>query len=59
MTEQFVSYMSAFWTWIPVGLAVLSLLCLMFLFNLNDTRIQNINSDLKAGVVAADSQYRF
>ena len=59
VTEQFVSYMSAFWTWIPVGLAVLSLLCLMFLFNLNDTRIQNINSDLKAGVVAADSQYRF
>ena len=59
VTEQFVSYLSAFWTWAPVGLAILSLLSLMFLFNLNDTRIKNINDDLQAGVIAANSQYRF
>ena len=59
VTAQFISYMSAFWTWVPVGLAVLSLLCLVFLFNLNDTRIKNISSDLKAGIVAANSQYKF
>ncbi len=58
VTEQFVSYLSAFWTYAPLALSILSLLSLVFLFNLNDTRIKNINDDLKAGILAANSQHR-
>lgn len=58
VTEEFVSYLSAFWTYAPLALGILSLLSLTFLFNLNDTRIKNINDDLKAGILAANSQYR-
>lgn len=58
VTEQFVSYLSAFWTYGPLVLGILSLLVLAFLFNLNDTRILHINEDLKAGIQASNSQYR-
>lgn len=58
VTEQFVSYLSAFWTYAPLALSILSLLSLAFLFNLNDARIKNINDDLKAGILAANSQHR-
>ncbi len=59
VTAQFISYLSAFWTLGPLVLGVLSLLSLVFLFNLNDARIKIINDDLKAGVLAANSPNRF
>lgn len=59
VTEQFQNYLSTFYTMGPLVLGILSLLCLVFLFNLNDTRIQYINDDLKAGIVAKDSEHRF
>ncbi len=59
VTAKFVNDLSNFWTFGPLVLGILSLLSLVFLFNLNDERIKNINDDLKAGVLAADSQYKF
>ena len=37
---------------------IAALLVLMFLFNLDDSRIKMINDDLKAGITAATSQNR-
>ena len=59
ITEKFTATLTTFWTMGPLVLGILSLLALMFLFNLNDERIGNINSDLKAGILAADSRYKF
>ncbi len=59
VTERFVNYMSAYWTWGPVALALLSLSSLLFIFNLNDERIKWINDDLKAGILQKDSAHRF
>ena len=59
VTEQFQNYLSTYYTMGPLVLGILSLLCLVFLFNLNDTRIQYINDDLKAGILAKDSEHRF
>ena len=59
VTAEFVSILSAFWTYAPLALGILSLLVLAFVFNLNDQRIADINADLKAGILAADSAHKF
>lgn len=59
VTEHFINTLSVFWTWCPVALSLLSLASLVFIFNLNDERIKNINDDLKAGIIAKDSVHRF
>ena len=38
---------------------ILIMLTLMFIFNLNDERIKNINDDLKAGIYADTSAHKF
>lgn len=59
VTEMFTSTLSTFWVMGPLVLAVMSLLCLMFIVNLNDDRIKSIGEDLKAGILAKDSAHKF
>lgn len=59
VTDKFINTMSTFWTMAPLGIGILSLLSLMFIFNLNDERIKNINDDLKAGIYAEASAHKF
>ena len=58
VTADFISKLSFLYSWVPLGLGVAALLVLMFLFNLDDSRIKMINDDLKAGITAATSQNR-
>ncbi len=58
MTADFISKLSFLYSWIPLGLGIAALLVLMFLFNLDDSRIKMINDDLKAGITAATSKNR-
>ena len=59
VTERFITGLSNFWTLGPLVLGIASLLSLIFLFNLNDERIKYMNTDLKNGVIAANSQHNF
>lgn len=59
VTAEFTSKLSLLFSWIPLGLGIVALLVLMFLFNLNDDRIKKINDDLSAGLTAATSSNKF
>ena len=50
---------SPFWSWYPLGVAVVALLILIFGVNLNDERIAAINKDLAEGKTKATSDLKF
>lgn len=58
-TPEIISGISLLWTWAPLGLACLSLLSLLFIYNLNDKRISAIQADLKEGKTKATSNIDF
>ncbi len=58
VTAEFISKISILFSWWPLGLGVLALLILMFGFNLNDTKIAQINADLNEGKTAAMSDLK-
>lgn len=49
--------LSTLFTFYPAGLAILSLLCLIFIMPLTDDKLKKINEDLKAGKTKETSQY--
>ena len=55
----FAAKMGNLFSWVPFAMGVVSLLFLNFGFNLNDTRIANINADIKNGVRQAESANKF
>ena len=58
VTDGFKSTLGLLHSWIPLGLGVLALLVLIFLFNLNDDKIAKINADITAGKTAATSDLK-
>jgi Na+/melibiose symporter and related transporters len=58
VTPDFISKMSTLFSWIPLGLGIIALLSLVFIFNLNDEKIARINADLRAGKTAATSDLK-
>lgn len=59
ITDKFINTLSAFWTMGPIALAALSLASLVFIFNLNDERIKQMNEDIKNGITYAESAHKF
>lgn len=57
-TEVF-NGLSRLFTVFPAGLAIVSLLCLVFIMPLTDDKLAKINSDLKVGKTIETSQYNF
>ncbi|MFZ7130847.1 MAG: MFS transporter [Eubacteriales bacterium] len=57
-TEVF-NGLSTLFTVFPAGLAIVSLLCLIFIMPLTDDKLAKINGDLKVGKTMETSQYKF
>jgi len=55
VTAHFISMMTTLYTWVPAALGVLTLLTIVFIFNLNDDKIAKISEDLKNGKTKATS----
>jgi len=56
--ESYNEGLTFFFTWVPLILAVAALLSLVFIYNLNDTKIKMIQEDIDAGKTRSTSELR-
>ena len=58
VTETILSGLSFLFAWLPLILAALSLASLVFIYNLNDAKMKQIQQDLEEGRTEASSAYK-
>lgn len=56
--ESYNQGLTILFTWVPLVLSIASLLCFIFIFNLNDTKIRRIQEDLVRGKTQATSDFK-
>jgi Na+/melibiose symporter-like transporter len=56
--ESYNQGLTILFAWAPLILSIVSLLCLMLIYNLNDTKIKRIQEDLAAGRTQATSDLK-
>ena len=56
--ESYNRGLTLLFAWVPLVLSVVALLCLIFIFNLNDTKIRKIQEDLALGKTQATSDLK-
>ena len=59
ITNEVVQGLRNLYTLAPLGLAVIALLCWIFLFNMTDENLKKVQADLAEGKTAATSQWKF
>jgi len=57
-TPEIVNAIGTLFSWIPLVISLMSLACLVFVFNLNDTRIKAIQDELAAGNTKATTKVK-
>ena len=50
--------LTVLFAWVPLVLSIASVLCLIFIYNLNDTKIRRIQEDLMRGKTQATSDFK-
>ena len=59
ITSEVTNGLTNLFTLAPAVIAAVSLVCLVFIYNINDDRLAKIHADLDAGKTMATSEYRF
>ena len=58
ITPEVVGGLRNLYTLAPLGIAIVAILCYIFLFNMNDANLKKVQDDLAAGKTAATSQWK-
>ena len=58
ITPAVVGGLRNLYTLAPLGMAIIALLCYVFLFNMTDANLAKIHADLEAGKTAKDSEWK-